>query len=62
LYGWLYAWNPIHGDWTKETTRAIQTGEGISEAAIAVLLPQPHRKTEHMTSRVAQQRAKNPLI
>jgi hypothetical protein len=56
------AWNPLRGDWSKETTRCIQTGEGIPKDAIAVLLPQPHRKTEYMTSRVAQQRAKNPIV
>jgi hypothetical protein len=56
------AWDPTRADWTKETTRCIQTGEGIADEAIAVLLPQPHRKTELMKSRVAQQRAKNPLV
>jgi hypothetical protein len=56
------AWDPTRGDWTKETTRNMQTGEDIPTDAIAILIPQPHRKTEHMPSRIAQQRAKNPLV
>ena len=40
------SWNPARGDWTKETLRSMITREGIAEGAVAVLLGQPHRKTE----------------
>ena len=55
-------WNPARGDWTKDTLRVMITRDAIADGAVALLMPQPHRKTEAMKSRTAQQRAQRPLV
>jgi hypothetical protein len=56
------AWNPARGAWTKNTLRPLQLKLGFSSAAVAVLMPQPQRKTEYLTSHVTQARVRKPLL